>query len=178
MCCCLYWRWCAFGAILQCNCWGVILIVFSFLCFGSFFRVCFLERPLLQLGILNLHAIGNKPGNLFYGHFVFWPVAEFSRPPMFSTCFRPAMTFCLSTGLSNEGWEIRIAGFNTKVSNPAPLYIPQWYLVIRRKSLSFRRSHIRTKPNMCKLLIYTALQMLLDAEKVNWRFSLWVKLNW
>ena len=47
-----------------------------------------------------------------------------------------------------------------------------------KESLSFRRSHVWTKPNMCKLLIYTALQMLLDAEKVNWRFSLWAKLKW
>ena len=50
---------------------SAIIIVFSFLNFGCLFRVCFLEGPLFQLGILNLHAIGNKPGNLFYEHFVF-----------------------------------------------------------------------------------------------------------
>ena len=39
-------------------------------------RSCLLSTEAF-ISALNLHAIGNKHGNLFYEHFVLWPVAPF-----------------------------------------------------------------------------------------------------
>ena len=154
------------------------ILVFSFLYFGCLFRVSFLERPLFQLGILNLHAIGNKPGNLFYEHLVFWPVADFFRPPMFFNVFSASNDFLPQ----HRPLQRRLRNQNHWVwhkSNKSSCII--YFTVVfghLKKSLSFRRSHFWRAPNMCKILIYTALQMQLDVEKVNWWYSLWVKLKW
>ena len=90
-------------------------IVFSFLYFGSLFRVRF---SLFQLGILNLHAIGSKPGNLlFYEHFVLWPVLAARVSPV-SHFNRDSASWHLKTWFRNQNcW---ILYFTIK-------YISQWH---------------------------------------------------
>ena len=49
-------------------------VIFFFIFWKS--RSCLLSTEAF-ISALNLHAIGNKHGNLFYEHFVLWPVAPF-----------------------------------------------------------------------------------------------------
>ena len=79
-------------------------IVFSFLYFGSLFRVRF---SLFQLGILNLHAIGSSLGTSYFPNTLCFD--RFS-PPVFHQF--PISTVNQHLGISKLGSEIRIAGFN------------------------------------------------------------------